>query len=113
MKKTAGKKNYIDRLYEKADCHARYQVAHRDAIQLGTDVEAPIVNMLRGWLTYADTYRNRFESEIGDDGFLGKEWQCIGYALLVLLNGECGRLDCGTLDHLIRQACVDAHCPLE
>lgn len=39
---------------------------------------------------------------IGEDYVLGPEWATIGRALLALLNGETGRLDCGTLDGIIR-----------
>lgn len=64
--------------------------------------EAAIVGMLNGWHLYAGTHQFRFESPIGDDGVLGPEWQAIGQALLGLLNGNTGRLDCGTLDAFIR-----------
>jgi hypothetical protein len=33
---------------------------------------------------------------------IGDAWEEIGRAILVLLNGETGRLDCGTLDAFIR-----------
>ena len=35
---------------------------------------------------------------------LGQEWAAMGRALLGLLNGETGRIDCGTLDGDIRRA---------
>jgi hypothetical protein len=64
--------------------------------------EFALVHMLRGWHRYAQVHLQRFESPIGDDGVLGREWQAIGQALLGLLKGETGRLDCGTLDGFIR-----------
>jgi hypothetical protein len=65
-------------------------------------LERALVIMLRGWLEYAESYKARFESEIGDDYVLGNEWFAIGVAMLSLLNGDLGRLDGGTLDAIIR-----------
>ncbi len=62
----------------------------------------PIVMMIEAWARYADQHAGRYESGIGDDGFLGPEWEQIGKSILALLNGECGDLDCGTVDALIR-----------
>jgi hypothetical protein len=64
-------------------------------------IESALVQMFSGWLKYADEH-NRYETGIGSDYVLGVEWAKIGGALLGLLNGETGRLDCGTLDSLIR-----------
>ena len=50
---------------------------------------------------YADYHQRRYESRIGDDGVLGDPWADILKSARVLLNGECGRLDCGTVDGLI------------
>lgn len=69
--------------------------------------EAAIVHMLRGWHEYAATHRARFESQIGDDGVLGPEWQSIGQALRGLLNGELGRLDGGTLSAFLSDTMHD------
>jgi len=63
-----------------------------------------MVSMIKSWLAYADWHKGRHQSKIGDDGVLGMEWARIGCALRGLLNGECGRLDCGTLDHVIVSA---------
>jgi hypothetical protein len=63
--------------------------------------EQAIVSMLRGWLDYARAHRARFESGIGEDGVLGPEWAALGAAIRGLLNGETGRLDCGTLDTIL------------
>ena len=73
---------------------------HERAIMFTWNVSegGPLVNMLRGWYDYAVIHQQRYESLIGDDGFLGKEWESIGDALRALLNGECGHLDCGTVD---------------
>jgi hypothetical protein len=74
---------------------------HKKAIELPQGPERPIVRLLEAWLLYAEQHQERYESKIGDDGVLGKAWEAIGVALRGLLNGECGRLDCGTLDSII------------
>lgn len=66
--------------------------------------ERAYVDMLRGWLEYSGAHEERFESRIGDDCVLGPSWAKIGAGLRELLNGETGRLDCGTLDALIADA---------
>ena len=77
---------------------------HLSAIRHPIASERSIVVLLRGWLEYADQHKARFESTIGEDGFLGPEWAKMGSSLLELLNGELGRLDGGTLDSIIREA---------
>lgn len=47
---------------------------------------------------------NRTYGLIGQDGVLGPAWQEIGEAIRTLLNGEAGRLDCGTLDSILLDA---------
>ncbi len=64
--------------------------------------ERGIRDMVLGWEAYATQHGHRYESLIGDDGVLGPEWAAIGGALIGLLNGNCGRFDCGTLDARIR-----------
>lgn len=64
--------------------------------------ESAIVFLFRAWQAYASAHKARFEGTIGEDYVLGPEWQAIGQALIGLLNGETGRLDCGTLDREIR-----------
>jgi len=71
---------------------------HRAAITFLSGHERPMVSMLRGWYDYAIQHRVRYESPIGNDGVLGPEWEAIGDALRALLNGDCGRLDSGTVD---------------
>src|SRR5437879_5850167 len=60
--------------------------------------EKALTQMLNGWEAYADAQKARYDSLIGDDGVLGPNWEAIGDALRGLLNGESGRLDCGTVD---------------
>lgn len=66
-----------------------------------------MVEMLRGWLRYADACAERYGSRVGDDGVLGPLWARIGDGLLGLLNGELGALDAGTFDTLIRDVLRD------
>jgi hypothetical protein len=72
-----------------------------------TSFEFALVAMLRGWQTYANTHRKRYGSLIGNDGVLGEPWQEIGRSIRDLLNGEAGRLDCGTLDAFILNTLSD------
>ncbi len=74
---------------------------HRDAVSEPKGAETPIVGLFWAWLTYADTHRARFESGIGEDYVLGPVWATIGRSLRELLNSDCGRLDCGTLDGIV------------
>lgn len=61
-----------------------------------------VVRMMDDWALYADSHFDHYDAPIGDDGFLGPEWEQIGKSLLAMLNGEMGDFDCGTLDGLIR-----------
>lgn len=74
---------------------------HERAVRLPSTTEAPIVGLLRAWSNYALEHKRRYDSSIGDDGVLGPEWQKIGEGIRGLLNGNTGRLDCGTLDSII------------
>jgi hypothetical protein len=66
--------------------------------------ERAIVNLLKGFAEYADAHKARWGgSPVGQDGFLGDHWEDLGTAISGLLNGETRRLDCGTIDSLIRK----------
>ncbi len=79
-----------------------WQDRHDTAIHFPSALkERAMVNMLTGWAEYAQEHQRRYDSVVGDDGGLGPEWEAIGDALRGLLNGETGRLDCGTLDGFI------------
>ncbi len=80
-----------------------WQQRHREALRYPTTAEQPIINMLAGWVGYATAHASRYQSSIGDDGVLGPAWAEVGSAIRRLLNGDCGRLDCGTLDHIISE----------
>lgn len=61
-----------------------------------------IVRLVEAMAQYADAHRHQFDSGIGEDYVLGPEWEKIGRAVLALLNGDCGALDCGMVDGLVR-----------
>ena len=92
-----------------------WDVRHNNAIgaALGSGMAVPlsqessIAQMLRAWENYAKAHAKRFESRIGEDYVLGPAWQDIGLGLRALLNGESGRLDCGTLDAFILDTLSD------
>lgn len=60
--------------------------------------------MLQGFEEYRRAHRAAYDAGIGEDGVLGDEWATLGDALHGLLNGETGRLHCGTLSTRIRDA---------
>ena len=93
----------IERIRNHNDpCNSGWVPRHLDATRFPRGPEIPIVRLIGGWLDYANHHHRRFDSGIGEDGFLGQHWEAIGQALLAMLNGELGRLDGGTLDALIR-----------
>lgn len=60
--------------------------------------------MTIGLLAYADHHAHQYDgSPVGDDYILGPCWVTMAKSILDLLNGETGRLDCGTLDQQIRR----------
>src|SRR5574342_418587 len=61
----------------------------------------PVRRMIESLADYADTYFKRYESRIGDDGVFGEAWLDALRSVRILLNGEIGRLDGGTVDSLI------------
>jgi hypothetical protein len=60
--------------------------------------EVSIVNLMKATALHADNHREAYGSGIGEDGVLGDHWADIVRGIRGLLNGDCGRLDCGTLD---------------
>lgn len=83
----------------------RWQDRHLTAIASPTYQERGIVQMLKGWIQYANDYPRHFDSDpdchIGADGVLGEYWAETGRALLKLLDGPTGRLDNGTISSLV------------
>lgn len=66
--------------------------------------ESGIVAMTRGLLEYAEAHENAYGEGIGTDYILGPAWLMVARGVLDLLNGDTGRLDCGTMDGLVRDA---------
>ncbi len=79
-----------------------WQDRHDLAVKSLIPCEYSIVSMAQGWALYAQNQKRRHGSSIGEDYVLGPEWAQIGKGILGLLNGETGRLDCGTVDGFIR-----------
>lgn len=64
--------------------------------------ERALVRMITGLAEYADEHAKRYESPVGEDGFIGDLWEDIAKGIVGLFNGEHGRLDAGTIDGLLR-----------
>jgi len=60
-----------------------------------------IATMLRGWESYAATHEASYGAEISKDFVLGPAWAEIGLAIKRLLDGDCGGLDCGSVERNI------------
>jgi hypothetical protein len=91
-----------------------WQDRHNAAVSMPkAGLERAVVTMLTGWLEYAYAHQETYESPIGQDYVLGPEWQRIGDAIHGLLDGDCGRLDCGTLSALIYEAMRGQGCEVE
>jgi hypothetical protein len=78
-----------------------WQDRHMRALGVPQGFEAGIVGMIESWARYADQHRARYETPIGDDYVLGPAWRDLGLSIRALLDGETGRLDCGTLSGFI------------
>lgn len=82
---------------------AKAPTNHREAMtRPQPGFERGVVTLFRGLAEYADAHRKQYGSIIMDDGVIGEYWHWLGEALIGLLNGDTGRLDCGTLDGQIR-----------
>jgi hypothetical protein len=75
---------------------------HAEAFNYPLGSEIGVVELMQAAAAYADSHRQRYSTGIGDDGVLGEHWEAIVRGILGLLNGDCGRLDCGTLDGTLR-----------
>jgi hypothetical protein len=84
-----------------------WQGRHNDAITMPRGFESPIVAIFGALESYARQHARRFESSIAEDSYLGPVWFTMARALLDLLNGETGGLDCGTIDGAVRKLAVE------
>jgi len=75
--------------------------------------EAALKELIMAWANYATQHFVRHLSHIGEDGFLSKPFISTGQSLLLMLNGDLGRFDGGTLDALIREIAQCAGANLE
>lgn len=71
---------------------------HNSALSNPKGPEIPITTLLLGLEDYMHSYSVRFNTEIYEDGVLGDGVIDIVKGIRTLLNGETGRLDCGTID---------------
>jgi hypothetical protein len=71
---------------------------HNMALNSPRNMEYPIVKLLDALDSYILFHREKYDSDIFEDGVLGKGVVQIVTGIRTLLNGECGRLDCGTID---------------
>ncbi len=100
-------KRYLQSLYvcpdipgEPTDTERHLSAVHHPE----TGFERGLVEMLTGWLRYADAYRNGPEGGIGADTGARSEWAETGTALRGLVrNAHIGRLDEEVLDLLLCQ----------
>ena len=99
------KKNHLQNLNQLpsyAKAADAWAASHQWAIACPKEgYEKALVQMLSGWLRYADAVQADWDAGIGKDGVLGPLWAQIGSQLRGLLNGELGRLDGGSLDRLL------------
>jgi hypothetical protein len=78
---------------------------HYQALQRPRGFESAIALMRESLLLYGCEYEARYgeDSRLGQDGVIGEAWLDMARGYLALLNGETGRLDCGTLDGELRR----------
>lgn len=86
---------------------------HHLALQSTDPHVMALLPMIKGLAEYADAHRQRYDSPIGESGVLREAWAAIAQGLIELLNGETGALDCGTVDHTIREIARAAGVTLE
>jgi hypothetical protein len=77
--------------------------SERHGLRPTSTAAVAVVRGVEALALYADAHAERFDSDISEDHVLGPAWRAWGDALLTLLNGETGALDCGTVDGLIRR----------
>jgi hypothetical protein len=65
-------------------------------------LEATVRDLVIAWARHGEAHRIVHGTNIGEDQYLGFAWKAQAQALLMMLNGELGRLDGGTLDKIIR-----------
>lgn len=91
-----------------SDCNVRFQQMmgprmheHGQAWVAPRGMEKPVVQLVYAIASYGDAVMSELRWNIGDDYVLGAYWKDLIQATRGLLNGDCGRLDCGTVDHML------------
>lgn len=80
---------------------------HEDAMRSPKGSEVAIVMLVKGLEAYASHHADMYGSTMSNDGYLGPVWSTMVTGLHDLLNGDCGRLDCGTLSARIGALLTD------
>ena len=71
---------------------------HNVAVSHPAKAEKGILDACYALEAMAEAHAERYATVIGDDGVLGECWLKILHGVRGMLNGETGRLDCGTVD---------------
>ena len=71
---------------------------HNKAVSHPTKAEQGIIDACYALEAMADAHAERYAAVIAEDGVLGDCWLKILHGVRGMLNGETGRLDCGTVD---------------
>lgn len=89
--------------------HEAFAIEHNMAVDNPKPgIERAIVGMIKSLEEYARAYRRSWDSPIGEDYVLGADgFKPMVEGLRVLLNGDSGRLDCGTIDGYLLKLCAD------
>jgi|1_EtaG_2_1085319.scaffolds.fasta_scaffold09492_1 hypothetical protein len=73
-------------------------IRHFNAMDNPTSIEAPTVKIFQYLGDAIEAHEERYGTKLANDYILGAAWLEIAKQVRVLLNGELGRLDGGTLD---------------
>ena len=76
-------------------------IRHSQALDNPTGIEIPTVRIFQYLGDAIEAHKEQYGMNIADDYILGAAWLEIAKQVRVLLNGELGRLDGGTLDRAI------------
>jgi hypothetical protein len=74
---------------------------HLSAWYHGSDRETAIRHLIQGFGALNDTSISDGGCRLGDDGYFCDHARDVIQALRAMLNLDCGRFDCGTLDGLL------------
>ncbi len=99
-------RNVINRMLLKTEKKSfqgnKWGAGHVAAWRKPIGFEVPVVRLIEAIAMYADSHAARYDDPIGDDYVIGASWLDMISAVIGLLNGETGRLDCACLNGLLR-----------